>query len=177
MKRIAIIAALVTVVAFAAATASAQATSSGGLTTTATVNGSINLLFNSDASGVTLTGSGTNAATLAFGNVSAYGSLSANVGRSVGGISFTVSSPFDVQVSKVNSASANYTLKAQLNTADAVNTWQVGGNTITSASQVTITSTGAYATNVPYTLALTIPFATASGTNISNIVNFTATAN
>ena len=88
-----------------------------------------------------------------------------------------MSSPFDIQVSKVNSASTNYTLKAQLNTADAVNTWQVGGNTITNAAPVTITATGAYATNVAYPLALTIPFATASNTNISNIVNFTATAN
>lgn len=178
MKRMASIATLVTVVAFAAVSARAQATSSGGLTTTATVNGSINLLFFTDASGVTLTGSGTNAATLAFGNVQAYGgSLTANVTRTVGGSSFTVSSPFDIQVSKVNSSSANYTLKAQLNTADAVNTWQVGGNTITNASQTTITATGTYASNAPYTLALTIPFTTASGTNISNIVNFTATAN
>src|SRR5258708_35058846 len=52
-------------------------TASGTLTVTATVNGSINLVFNSDASGVALSsGAGTNAATLAFGNVSAFGARS-----------------------------------------------------------------------------------------------------
>ncbi|MGA2989353.1 MAG: hypothetical protein ABSD88_02675 [Candidatus Korobacteraceae bacterium] len=176
MKRPAIITTLVIVVAFLAVSASAQ-TASGTLTVTATVTGSINLLFNSDASGVTLSGTGTNAATLAFGTVSAYGALGAHVGRSVGGSNFTVSSPFDVQVSKVNSTSATYTLTAQLQNADGTNTWQIGSNTITSASAVTIATTGAYATNVPYTLSLTIPFATSSGTNISNVLNFTATAN
>ena len=55
----------------------AQTTASGTLTVTATVTGSINLVFNSDASGVALSsGAGTNAATLAFGNVSAFGAIS-----------------------------------------------------------------------------------------------------
>ena len=49
-------------------------TATGTLTVTATVNGSIQLVFNSDAAGVALSsGAGTNAATLAFGNVSAFG--------------------------------------------------------------------------------------------------------
>ncbi len=181
MKRIAILATLVIVVALLAASASAQ-TSSGTLTVTATVNGSINLVFNTATSpaGITLTGTGTNAATMAFGNVSAYGTLGSNIGRSVGASSFTVSSPFGVEVSKVNSSSANYTLTAQLSTADATNTWQVGGSTISSASATTLTATGAYSSTAPgtqYTLALTIPFTTTSGTVISNGVNFTATAN
>jgi hypothetical protein len=175
--RIAIMATLVTVMPLAAISASAQ-TASGTLAITAMVAGSINLVFNKDASGASLSGAGTNAATLAFGTVQAYGgTLPTGVTRTVDGSNFTVSSIFDIQVSKMNSASASYTLKAQLNTADAVNTWQVGGNTITNAAPVTITATGAYAANVPYALALTIPFTTASNTNISNIVNFTATAN
>src|SRR5438045_7288246 len=95
-------------------------TATGTLTVSATVNGSINLVFNSDASGVALTGAGTNAATLAFGNVSAYGAVNAGVTRTTAATSFTVSSPFDVLVTKSNSASANYTLKAQLNAADAL---------------------------------------------------------
>lgn len=156
--------------------ASAQ-TANGTLTVTATVQGSINLVFNSDAAGVALTGSGTNAATLAFGNVAAFGALSAGVGRVVGGANFTVSSPVDVNVSKTNSASANYTLKAQLGAADAVNTWQVGGVTVTSAAAATITGTGTYAANSNFPVAITIPFTTASGTNISNTINYTATAN
>jgi hypothetical protein len=48
---------------------------------------------------------------------------------------------------------------------------------VTNAAAATITATGAYAANVPETVALTVPFATASGTAISNAINFTATAN
>jgi glycerol-3-phosphate dehydrogenase len=51
----------------------AQTTASGTLSVTATVNGTISLVFNSDAAGVTLGGAGTNAATLAFGTVQAFG--------------------------------------------------------------------------------------------------------
>jgi len=157
----------------------AQTTATGTLTVTATVNGSISLVFNSDAAGVALSsGAGTNNATLAFGNVSAFGAVAAGVTRTVvAGTSFTVSTPVDVLVSKANSASANYTLKAQLGAADAVNTWQVAGNTVTSAGQATITATGTYGSNAPEAIAITVPFATASGTLISNTLNFTATAN
>ncbi|HWZ42144.1 MAG TPA: hypothetical protein VNW97_01635 [Candidatus Saccharimonadales bacterium] len=156
--------------------ASAQ-TASGTLTVTATVNGSISLVFNSDAAGVALTGSGTNAATLAFGNVSAFGAVGAGVVRTTAAASFTVSSAVDVNVTKANSASANYTLKAQLGAADATNTWQVGGVTVTNAAAATVTATGAYATNNNFPVAITVPFATASGTVISNTINYTATAN
>src|SRR5215472_8762709 len=77
-------------------------TATGTLTVNATVTGSIQLVFNSDGSGVALTsGAGTNTATLDFGNVSAFGALSSpNIIRSVGASSFTVSSAVDVQVNK-----------------------------------------------------------------------------
>jgi hypothetical protein len=175
MKKLTLIAIAAAVMMFSSLASAQSAT--GTLSVTATVNGSINLVFNSDAAGVALTGAGTNAATLPFGNVSAYGALAGGISRSVAAGSFTVSSPFDVLVSASNSSSANYTLKAQLNAADATNAWQVGGVAVTNAAQSTITATGAYGSNVPFSLALTIPFATASGTNISNAVNFTATAN
>jgi hypothetical protein len=177
MKRFTILTAAVLFLGIASV-ASAQ-TATGTLTVTATVNGSISLVFNNDAAGVPLSsGAGTNTATLAFGNVSAFGALAANVTRTVvAGTSFTVSTPVDVLVTKANSASANYTLKAQLGAADAVNTWGVGGTTVTSAAQATITATGAYASNVPEAIALTVPFTTASATVINNTINFTATAN
>lgn len=161
------------------AVAQAGNTASGTLTVTATVNSSINLVFNSDAAGVALSsGAGTNAATLAFGNVSAFGAVAANVTRTVvAGTSFTVSTPVDVLVSKANSTSANYTLKAQLGSADATNTWQVAGSTVTNAAATTITATGTYGSNAAEAIAITVPFATASGTNISNTINFTATSN
>jgi hypothetical protein len=177
MYTIATIAMLLLASSFAAAQAGNTAT--GTLTVTATVNSSINLVFNSDGAGVALSsGAGTNNATLAFGNVSAFGAVAAGITRTVvAGTSFTVSTPVDVLVSKANSSSANYTLKAQLGSADAVNTWQVAGNTITNAAQTTITATGTYGSNAAEAIAITVPFTTASGTNISNTINFTATSN
>lgn len=158
--------------------AAAQTTATGTLTVTAKVADSINLVFNSDGSGVALTsGAGTNAAALDFGTVSAFGAIPATITRSTTASNFTVSTPVDVLVTKTNSASANYTLTTQLSTADAVNTWAANGNTFTNASSATATATGAYGSNVAVTLAITIPFTTASGTTISNVVNFTATAN
>lgn len=170
------------IVIFAAAlmmtSLAAAQTATGSLTVTAKINSSINLVFNSDANGLALTsGAGTNAASLDFGNVSAFGTIPANVTRSTTTTNFTVSTPVDVLVSQANSASANYTLTTQLSTADATNTWAADGVTFTSATAGTATATGAYGNNVPVTLAITIPFTTTSGTTISNVVNFTATAN
>src|SRR5579859_4837638 len=153
-------------------------TASGTLTVTATVNGSINLVFNSDASGVALSsGAGTNAATLAFGNVSAFGPISAGIVRSTTATTFTVSSAVDVLVTKTNSASANYKLTAQLGSADAVNNWAVGGVAVSNGAASTITSTGTYAANSNFPVAITVPFTTPSGTLISNTINYVATAN
>src|SRR5882724_3454769 len=177
MKKLTILTFVAAMMIMISSVASAQ-TATGTLTVTATVNSSINLVFNNDAAGVPLSsGAGTNTATLNFGNVSAFGALAANITRTTTATNFTVSTPVDVLVTKANSASANYTLKAQLGAADAVNTWQVGGNTVTSAAQATITATGAYAANNNFPVAITIPFTTANGTVISNTINYTATAN
>ena len=157
----------------------AQTTASGTLTVNATVTGSINLVFNSDGSGLTLlSGAGTNTATLAFGPVSAFGALSSpNIVRTVAANTFTVSSAVDVLVTKTNSASANYKLTAQLGSADAVNTWSVGGVAVTNAAAAQITATGTYGANSNFPVAITVPFTTASGTLISNTINYVATAN
>lgn len=176
MKKLTLIA-LAAAIMMIPSLASAQ-TATGTLTVTATVTGSINLVFNSDAAGVPLAaGAGTNAATLAFGNVSAFGAVAAGVVRTTTATTFTVSSAVDVNVTKTNSASANYTLNAQLGAADAVDTWQVGGITVTNAAAATITAAGTYATNSNFPVAITVPFTTASGTVISNTINYTATAN
>jgi hypothetical protein len=154
-------------------------TASGTLTVNATVTGSINLVFNSDGSGLTLlSGAGTSTATLAFGPVSAFGTLtSPNIVRTVAANTFTVSSAVDVLVTKTNSASANYKLTAQLGSADAVNTWSVGGIAVTNAAAAQIAATGTYGANSNFPVAITIPFTTASGTLISNTINYVATAN
>ena len=150
---------------------------SGALTVKANVVSSLGLVFTSDAAGVALTGTGTNAATMDLGTVSAYGPLSAGVGRSViAGTSFTVSSPFDVTVSKSNFTSSNYTLTAQLNAADGTNNWDISGTALSSSAAAQLTAVGAYGSSTQYTLHLTVPNTSAGGA-ISNIVNFVATAN
>ncbi|HJT52788.1 MAG TPA: hypothetical protein VJ848_02980 [Candidatus Angelobacter sp.] len=157
----------------------AAQTATGTLTVSATVNGTISLVFNSDAAGVALSsGAGTNAASLDFGTVSAFGTLPAGVSRPAPtATNFTVSTPVDVLVNKANTASTNYTLTTQLSSADAANTWAANGAAFTNTTAGTATATGTYGSNVPVTLAITIPFTTASGTTISNVVNFTASAN
>ena len=154
----------------------AQDTSSGVLTVTANLASSISLTFESDASGVALTGSGTNAATMAFGTVSAFGTISTTgVTRTVGATDFTVSSPFGVKVVAFNSASASYNLAASLGSADATNTWKVGTTSLSTAPATVATAQG-YGSARTHTLSITIPQAAASGA-ISRTVNFTATAN
>lgn len=153
-------------------------TSSGTLNVTAVVQSSISLTFVSDPNGVPLTGSGTNVATLAFGNVSQYVAPQPKVTETVGASSFTVSTPFDIAVSKSNITSANYALTAEVQTADAVNTWMIDTFplTILPAAATSLTVTGAYSSNAMHTLYLTIPFS--AGTSvISNSINFVATAN
>lgn len=159
--------------------ASAQTSdATGTLQVSATVTGSLTLVFTKDTNGVALTsGSGTNTAALSFGNISAFGSPAAGVTTSTTASNFTVSTPVDVTVNKFNSASANYTLKAQLNGAPGTETWAVNGASFDNSTIGTATATGTYGSPVAVTLAITVPFTTASGTSISNTINFTASAN
>ncbi len=177
MKKLMILVFAAVMSSFAAA--QAGSTASGTLSVSATVTGSISLVFNTDtAGGLPLTsGNGTSAASLAFGNVSAFGTLAANITRTVAANTFTVSTPVDVFVSKFNSNSATYRLTAQLVTPDAVNTWSVGGVAVSNATAATVTTTGAYASNNALAVAITIPFTSPSGTSISNQINYTATSN
>jgi len=158
--------------------ASAQ-TGSGTLSITANIQGSINLTFVTDASGMAVTGSTTSTASLALGNVSMFGgTVPANVTKTVNSTtSFDLSTPFDVRVDLANSASTTYTLAAMLSAAEAAGkVWTLGPTDISAGASHAMTSTGAYATAVPYTLKLTIPASAAAG-SISNTINFTATAN
>jgi hypothetical protein len=153
-------------------------TSSGTLTITAEVQSSISLTFITDPNGVALAGSGTNVATLDFGHVSQFISPPSKVTETIAATSFTVSTLFDVSVVKSNVTSANYTLTAEVQTADPVNTWMIDTFplTIVPAAATSLTVTGVYGTNVVHTLYLTIPFS-AGASVISNSINFVATAN
>jgi hypothetical protein len=153
-------------------------TSSGTLTVRAELASSISLTFLTDAGGVALTGSGTNVATLDFGSVSQFTTPPPKVTQTFTATSFTVSTPFDVSVTKSNVTSANYALTAELQTTDAVNGWTIDTFPLTTvpAAATSLTVTGVYASNVLHTLFLTIPFSEGAAT-VSNSINFVATAN
>jgi hypothetical protein len=190
MKKFAsVVPALIAAAAFLLpAAVGAATTANGTLTVTATVVPSMTLVFDSDAAGVVLTGTGTNAATLPFGSINAFGTYTGATGstRVVGGSSFTVSSPFGLDVEMANTAAEptpTYTLKVTLAAADATNTWSVGPTgslvNVSTGTQQTITSTGANGVT-QYTLSLQVPFSEKNaGTNIaiSNSLSFAATAN
>ena len=149
-------------------------TGSGTLGVSATVQGSINLTFVTDASGLAVTGTTTSTASLPFGNVSMYsGTVPTNVTKAVHATSFDLSTPFDVRVDLANSASTTYTLTATLAAADSINTWSLGAIDISAAAPHALTAAGEFGTAVPYTLKLTVP-ATATAGSISNTINFTA---
>ena len=154
-------------------------TSDGSLGVTATIDGSINLLFNSDASGVTLTGTGTAAATLPYGTVQMYGgSVPTNVTRTPNSTtSFSVATPFDVHVDKANTTSSNYTLTATLSADETgINAWLINAVNITDGTPATVTAVGTYGSNASHTLTVTIPATNTTG-SISRSIAFTATAN
>ena len=150
-------------------------TGSGTLSVTANIQGSINLTFVTDASGMAVTGTTTSTASLPLGNVSMFsGTVPANVTRTVNSTtSFDLSTPFDVRVDLANSVSTTYTLTATLATADATNTWSLGAIDISAAAPHALTAAGVFATAVPYTLKIRVPASLAAGL-ISNSINFTA---
>jgi hypothetical protein len=154
-------------------------TSSGTLAVSAELASSIDVTFVSDASGVTLGGTGTAAATLDFGSVSRFGAAPTHVTKTVQGTtSITVSTPFDVLVNESNSASDTYTLSAVLTTTDATNVWTIDSVPVptTPSTPLAVTTTGAYGSGASHTLALVIPDSEL-GQTISNTIDFVATAN
>lgn len=149
-------------------------TGSGTLGVTATVQGSINLTFVTDASGLAVTGTGTSTASLPFGNVKMYsGTVPANVTKTIGASSFSLATPFDVRVDLANSASTTFTLTATLATADSTNTWLIGATDISDAAGHALTAAGEFGVAVPYTFKLTVPASATAGL-ISNSINFSA---
>jgi hypothetical protein len=137
----------------------------------------VTLAFVSDPSGITLSGSGTSAASMSFGTVRAFGgTVPSGVSKSTTASSFTLSTTIDVQVQKgvLDSLSPNYTLTAKLQISDLTNTWKFNAITL-STTAATITSTGAYGTTAN-SFSLTVPFSAAAGA-ISNTINFTVTSN
>jgi len=155
--------------------ASAQ-TASGTLTVTANVQSTMKLVFNTDATGIALGGSGTSAASIALGTVQAFGGTTpTNVTNTTLANAFRLDTAFDINVQVANVTSTSYNLTAQLGAADG-NTWQIGGVGVTAAAASPILASGTYATDTRLAFALTIPFAAPAG-SISNTISFVASPN
>jgi hypothetical protein len=160
-----------------------------GTLATATLNAQeinqpgIAILLAADASGAPITGGAFNAA-LDFGTIAAAGSLPTGVTRtSVSGSSFTVATFVDLDVEKGGVSSSSYTMRAALAGATPIGlTYKANGITLTTSAQ-TITNSGAYNTNQPYTLDIVVSTAAPGsggpnvGTLLSDTIDFTATAN
>jgi hypothetical protein len=159
-------------------------TASGTINATLINKNGITLVFDTDAAGVALGSTGSSAATVNFGTVSAFGPLSAGVTRPVvlAG-SYTVKTLFDVNVIQGGLVSASYTLTSNLAAVAPTGfAYAVDAVTLTTAAQ-TITTTGTYNADVQHGLNLVISTAApgaggpAVGTSITATLNFTATAN
>lgn len=158
-------------------------TSSGTLSVQLQNGSGLQMVLYTDPSGVSLGNSGTSSATLAFGNVGAYGTLNSNVTRVNGASSFTVSTPFDVNVQVSGISSTSYTLTASLASAAPTGvTIQVDSVSLTTSSQ-SIQTNGSYGSNVSHTLSAVILTAASgsggptTGTQLTSTINFVATSN
>ena len=161
-----------------------QLTASGTINATLINRSGIALVFDSDPSGVSLGGTGSSAASLNFGTVEAYGTLSSGVTRTnVGTNSFTVRTYFDVQVIEGGLNSNSYTLSAWLAAAAPTGLgYVVDGVTLTTAAQ-NIQTNGTYNTNVQHSLSLVVSTAAPGaggptvGSPLTTTLDFTATSN
>jgi hypothetical protein len=159
-------------------------TATGTINATLVHKNGISLVFNTDPGGVSLGNTGTPAATLNFGTISAFGSLAAGVSRpSVTAANYTVRTPFDVLVSQGGLTSTSYTLTANLAAAAPTGfIYAVDAVTLTTAAQ-TIQANGTFDANVQHNLNLTVSTAApgaggpAVGTPLTSTINFAATAN
>ena len=168
----------------AASSAWGQTTANGTINAKLTNANGISIVFNTDPAGVTLGASGTSAASANFGNISAFGPLSAGVTRpNVTAGSYTVRTVFDVEVVQGGLNSTTYTLRAQLAGAPPTGlSYRIDAVNLGAALQV-LQNNGAYDVNVAHNLDLVVSTAApgaggpAVGTPLSTTINLTATAN
>lgn len=150
-------------------------TSSGTLTVTGTLEGSLVLVVQS--AGGTTSGTGTAAATSALGNVSKFGSAPTGFTLARGASNWTMSSTIGIQVDKSNLTSTDYTLTAQLGSAPASGvTWKLNGSTLSDSAATTLTSTGTYGSTASFSWDIVIADSAAPAA-IDNAIDFTATSN
>ena len=152
-------------------------TASGTINATLSHRSGIAIMFNSDPAGVPLGNAGMSNATLNFGNVSYLTTVPpAGVTLTRTASDFTISTPFNVFVFTGGNGSKSYRLTAALQAAPGVFTWSLDGIALSAVPAVIAAADPRYGANAPHTLFLTIP-TTANPGVVTNVINFTATAN
>ena len=173
MKNMHTLAIAASLLAFAAS--ADAATSSGTLTVTGTVESSISLTI--ESAGGTTSGTGTDAATSALGNISKYGSAPTGFTLARGASDWTISSTVGVKVDKANLTSTDYTLTSQLGAAPGSGiTWKLNGSTLSDSAATTLTSTGTYGSTGSYAWDIVVAYSAAAAA-IDNPFAFTASPN
>lgn len=177
--------ALVSLLGLAAVARAQSTTTTGSLTVTMTVQSSISLVFvQSPQVGTTencsLSGANTSSAALNLGIATTAGdnescvSFAATGNGSTAGYSLT--DLIYYQVTKSNSSSNSYSLTATLpSTPVSGVTWSINSTNL-SASPISVTANGAYSNSQYFTLKVNV-LATVTTNNLSQTIDFTATAN
>lgn len=175
MNRFSTIAILIGLAGFSGAARADFPSSSGTLTVTGEIDSSITLTIQS--AGGTTSGTGTDTATSALGNIAKFGSAPTGFTLSRGASNWALSSTVGVEVDKANLPSTDYTLTAQLGSAPASGvTWKLNGSTLSDSAATTLTSTGIYGSTGTYSWDIIIADSAASAF-IDNVIVFTAMAN
>lgn len=163
--------------------AAAMAQASGTLTITANLQGSIQLVFDNNASVgqvgyCPLTNAGTNNAGLDLGTASNATGDSlpcVNFIRNFAPATYQVSSAFDVVVSKANTASASYRLAATISAVPPANvTWLMNSLPLTTAPQ-TLQAANPYGRTTE-TIRVQVKNSVPAQV-LTEVINFVATAN
>lgn len=155
----------------------AQNNASGVINASLTNKAGISLLFQSDSTGVALIGASTSTAALDFGRVSRFmAAPSQGVTLSRTSSAFSVSSTFATYVDIGGVTSPGYSLSASLLNVPGLFTYSIDGKPLSDANTVQISNGSPYKQNVAHTVSITIPAGAPAG-NVSNTINFIATAN
>jgi hypothetical protein len=121
----------------------------------------ISLTFQTVTGGLSVSGAGTDTASMNFGTVSAYAPLGAGISRSTSATDYTIGSDFGVMVVRNGGRSPNYLLRARLTSNNAL-TWRINGVAMTTTF-ATIADAQPYGSTVPYALEFVVPVASAPG--------------
>jgi hypothetical protein len=149
---------------------------SGTLGVGADIQGALSVTFTTHSGGLTVTGSGSNAASLAFGTFSSFSpnGTTGGVTKTTGSGTFSLAATVDIQVDVANSSSEAYTLAATLATPVTANTWLIGATDVSDGASHDLAGDQPYGTAVPYVVKLTVANSATAG-SIANSISFVAT--